>query len=42
MPQVSDTGARHIVLACDKDILWEVLNQAQQIGLVTKQVGFTS
>ena len=34
-------GARHIVLACSKDILWEVLNQAQQIGLVTQQVGFT-
>ena len=33
-------GARHIVLACSKDILWEVLNQAQQIGLVTQQVRF--
>ena len=32
-------GARHIVLACNNDILWEVLNQAQQIGLVTQQVG---
>ena len=35
---MSDTGARHIVLACSKEILWDVLNQAQQIGLVTQQV----
>ena len=27
MAQVSDMGARHIVLACSKEILWEVLNQ---------------
>ena len=36
--QVGDAGARHIVLSCGPSILWQVLNQAQQIGLVTEQV----
>ena len=30
--QISNIGGKHIVLACRTNILWDVLNQAQQIG----------
>ena len=40
--ELSDMGAKNLVLACSKDILWHVLNQAQQIGLITQQVQTTT
>ena len=32
LKELADIDARHIVLACSRQILWEVLNQAQQVG----------
>ena len=36
LKELADIQARHIVLACKRDILWQVLNQAQQVGMMTK------
>lgn len=32
LKELADIDARHIVLACSRQILWDVLNQAQQVG----------
>ena len=37
LKEISDTRAAHIILACGKDILFDVLSQAQQLGLVTEE-----
>ena len=36
LKEISIIKGKHIVLACKKNILWEVLNQAQQVGMLIK------
>ena len=38
LKELADIQARHIVLACRREILWEVLNQAQQVGKASSRV----
>ena len=38
LKELADIQARQIVLACRREILWEVLNQAQQVGKASSPV----